>query len=318
MSYKASSFLSAEINSYIKFRENSGYKQSSFNRELNRFDKYLIEKSVQDDELTYELVNAFIYRKDGRSSSTMTNEWSVLKGFFNYLYEKGYRVPLLQNSDIPVKRRFFPHIYTTDEVSRYFEAADSYKSTKSWLPELQVPVIFRLLYCCGLRISECLSLKKKDIDFTYKAIILRETKFGNQRSVLMNEDIFSLLKKFADKRFYQLKSDDYIFQSRAGTKLTSYAIHKIHKVLLEMAGIPFLGGGKGPRVHDWRHTFAVCSLHSMLDSNISFDKAVQLLSEVMGHTNVLSTEYFLRETIEAFPETMNKLTEYLELYKYEN
>lgn len=315
--YKPSSFLANEIESFIAFKINVGYQRQSFYRELNRFDRFLNERSIQEGEITYELIDDFIHRKEGRSSSSMSNEWFVLKGFFNYLYDKGYKIPLLHNSDIPVKKNFTPHIYTAVEIERYFEAVDQYKSSKAWLLELQVPIIFRLLYCCGLRIGECLNLKKKDIDFKSKSIILRKTKLGNERQIFLNNDVTELLRKYANKIFYRLKDDDYIFKTRNGNKMTPYSVHKIHKQILRMANIPFLGDGKGPRIHDWRHTFAVTSLQMLLNLNISFNKAIILISETMGHKNVAATEYYLRLTTQRFPEVLQKLTEYLELQKYE-
>lgn len=102
--YKPSSFLANEIESFIAFKVNVGYQRQSFYRELNRFDRFLNERSIQAGEITYELIDDFIHRKEGRSSSSMSNEWFVLKGFFNYLYDKGYKIPLLHNSDIPVPK----------------------------------------------------------------------------------------------------------------------------------------------------------------------------------------------------------------------
>ena len=315
--YKPSSFLANEIESYIAFKINVGYQRYSFYRELYRFDRFLNERSIHSGEITYELIDDFIHRKEGRSSASLSNEWQVLKGFFNYLYDKGYKIPLLQNSEISVKRKFIPHIYTKDEIDRYFEAVDHYKSSKSWLPELQAPIIFRLLYCCGFRVGECIGIKKKDIDFKLKSIILRKTKLGNERQIFLNDDLTELLRNYANKIFYRLKEDDYIFRTRTGNKMTPYLVHKMHKQILEMANIPFLGNGQGPRVHDWRHTFAVTSLQMLLNLNISFNKAIILLSETLGHKNVTATEYYLRLTAQRFPEIIHNLTQYLELQKHE-
>ena len=63
----------------------------------------------------------------------------------------------------PPKNNFVPHIYTDDEIDRYFQAVDAYDFRQS-KNKIQLPVLFRLLYSCGLRVTETLMIRIKDVD----------------------------------------------------------------------------------------------------------------------------------------------------------
>jgi integrase len=84
--------------------------------------------------------------------------------------------------------------------------------------------------------------------------------------------------------------------------------------VLAEVGISHLGGGKGPRVHDLRHTFAVHSLIKMSREGIDLYYSLPVLSEYMGHKSLESTDTYVRLTSEMFPEVMedvNAVTAYV-------
>jgi integrase len=217
-----------------------------------------------------------------------------------YLSLKGYDVFLMH--DIYFKATDFqPHIYTDDEIRRYFEAVDSYSSGKSRMDVIQLPVLFRLLYCCGTRINETLGIRKRDVDLDSGIIRLLETKNNCERFVVLNPEMKALLSQFSDKCFYLLDNDDYIFSSVAGTRRDESGLYNIHRLILQRAGIPYLGGGHGPRVHDWRHTFAVRSFKQMLDLGLDMYVALPVLSTYLGHKTIYATERYIRLTMDLYP-----------------
>ena len=84
------------------------------------------------------------------------------KNFLRYLSLKGYDVYVVRDVRF-IPSNFKPHIYTKEETERYFKAVDNY-SDLNRKNAIQYPVLFRILYCCGTRISETLSIRKRDID----------------------------------------------------------------------------------------------------------------------------------------------------------
>ena len=102
-----------------------------------------------------------------------------------YLSLKGYDVFLMH--DVFFKATDFqPHIYTDDEILRYFSAVDSYSSGNSRMDAIQFPVLFRLLYCCGTRINETLGIRKRDVDLDNGIIRLLETKNDCERFIVLS------------------------------------------------------------------------------------------------------------------------------------
>lgn len=67
-----------------------------------------------------------------------------------------------------------------------------------------------------------------------------------------------------------------------------------------------LGGGHGPRVHDWRHTFAVRSFKQMIDRGLDMYVALPILSTYLGHKTIYATERYVRLTMEMYPDISEK------------
>jgi integrase len=109
------------------------------------------------------------------------------------------------------------------------------------------------------------------------------------------------MKQYADKTFYLLSDNDYIFRNMHGNYLSSDWINELHIKILGEAGIQYLGGGKGPRVHDWRHTFAVNSFKQMIDNKIDMYVSLPILSVYLGHKTIMATERYLRLTVSMYP-----------------
>ena len=218
---------------------------------------------------------------------------------------------------------FQPYIYNEDEISRYFHAVDTYESSWNRKNAIQFPVLFRLLYCCGTRINETLGIRKQDVDLEDGIIKLFETKNDCERYIVLNNELRELMQKYAEKCFYLLDDDQYIFTISNGKRLSGDTVYECHRLFLQKAGIPYLGGGRGPRLHDWRHTFSVRSFKQMIDSGLDMYVALPILSTYLGHKTIYATERYVRLTMSLYPyieerfkDKINKV--FGEAEKYEN
>lgn len=196
---------------------------------------------------------------------------------------------------------FQPHIYTDDEVQKYFAAVDAHYSVSNRKDALQYPVLFRIIYCCGTRINETLGIKKGDVDLEKGILKLNESKNNKQRYVVCGEDLRKLLNIYANRCFYLLNDDDYIFTNANGGRLDKKTVYENHRDFLRKAGIPYVGEGAGPRIHDWRHHMAVYSFKQMTDSGLDMYVALPILSAYLGHKTIFATEKYVRLTLRLFP-----------------
>jgi integrase len=155
------------------------------------------------------------------------------------------------------------------------------------------PLLFRLLYCCGLRISEALRLKISDVDFEKGALFIRESKFNQDRMIPMS---VSLAEMFAR---YQA-----LFNRNKAPK-----DYYLYRELLWKARISHGGKGKGPRIHDLRHAFCVHSLAKQVKDGVDLYVALPILSVYVGHNSVGATQRYVRLTAEAHPELIEKVSQ---------
>ena len=207
-------------------------------------------------------------------------------------------------------RDFCPHIYTRAELRAFFSAVDALP-VPSGFPRrsLEYALLFRLLYGAGLRISEALALKIADYDRSSGTFCVRQGKNRKDRLVPLaaglRERVETYLRDHPSGRDH-----DYVFASprHQGRPRSSNAIRRIFcEVLLPKAGIPLRRHGKGPRIHDLRHTFAVHRMENWFLNHEDVEAKLPVLAAYMGHTNIRDTYYYLRITQSFFPEIARRL-----------
>lgn len=318
---KFTSVFANEMNSYIDFKISSGYSEKSFCNHLRKFDHFCVSNKLTKLVLTRELATEWIKRNDNEATTTHYSRINGVKQFLIYLRCKGYDVFVTR--DICFKHtEFQPYIYSDDEVRRYFLAVDTFDSTRNKKSKIQYPILFRILYCCGTRINETLGIRKKDVDLGAGIIRLFETKNNCERYIVLGNDLASLMNQYANKCFYLLADNDYIFTNANGGRLDGKLVYEHHRLFLKKSGIPFRGNGEGPRIHDWRHRFAIYSFKQMIDAGNDMYVALPILSTYLGHKTIFATERYVRMTMNFFPYIENKLSDKISIIfgegEYEN
>ncbi len=298
--YEFSSAFAEEIRNYISDRTAAGYNQNGSRTYLIQFDRFCNEQRITEPVFTVNNASVWLEQRDTESHTTHYSRINASKHFLTYLNIKGYDVYAVR--DIKYKGTDFqPHIYTDDEVQKYFAAVDAHFSVSNRKDALQYPVLFRILYCCGTRINETLGIKKEDVDLEKGILKLNESKNNKLRYVVCGEDLRNLLNIYANRCFYLLNDDDYIFNNANGGRLDEKTVYENHRDFLRKAGIPYVGAGEGPRIHDWRHHMAVYSFKQMTDSGLDMYVALPILSAYLGHKTIFATEKYVRLTLQMFP-----------------
>ena len=96
----------------------------------------------------------------------------------------------------------------------------------------------------------------------------------------------------------------YFFVSPDGTNCRQGSVYNWFRKSLVISGIPHIGDHQGPRVHDFRHTFAVHSLVQMAKSGLDLYYSLPLLSTFLGHKSLDATEQYVRLTVEMYPDLL--------------
>jgi integrase/recombinase XerD len=158
---------------------------------------------------------------------------------------------------------FTPYIFSKDQLKSFFTACDSMKIHRQSPMKYILPVLYRMIYGCGLRVSEALGLKCEDVNLDEGYIIIREAKNGSDRILPISNSLKDVCVQYSKCYLSTLGSCNYFFPQENGNKYTSDTVYKWFRKILWKAGIPHGGKGMGPRVHDFRHSFSVHSLAEM-------------------------------------------------------
>jgi len=192
------------------------------------------------------------------------------------------------------KVRRVPHIYSRDEIASLVLAATRLPSFDSLLPKTYATLI-SLLAATGLRVSEALRLRVSDI--TADGLLIRKTKFQKTRLVPLHDTAVKGLARYLAQRQETRRGGDYVFVSDDGQPLVYWKVHSVFRALLKSAEIKS-SGGRWPRIHELRHTFAVRALESSPTSRQRIGQHMLALATYLGHVNINATYWYLQSTPE--------------------
>ena len=254
---------------------------SNYTFDINKLVKWMVLNNIKTSPINIEkeTLQEFIYNiakeLNPRSQSRII---SGLKGFFNYLIFEEYRATNpLDLIESPKIGRKLPDTLSIEEIDTIISIIDLSKPQGE-----RNRAIIEVLYGCGLRVSELISLKISDLFFDEGFI--KVTGKGNKQRFV---PIGSLTIKFIDIyrneiRVHQVikpNAQDSLFLNRRGNELTRSMIFHIVKELTEKAGIQ-----KNISPHTFRHSFATHLLENGAD--------LRAIQQMLGHESITTTEIY--------------------------
>jgi integrase/recombinase XerD len=196
------------------------------------------------------------------------------------------------------KTRRVPYIYSRGEIDSLVLAATRLPASGSLRPKTYAALI-SLLAATGLRISEALHLLVSDI--TPDGLLIRRTKFQKTRLVPLHDTAVTGLGHYLMHRQEARCGGDHVFVSKEGQPLVYWKVHGVFRTLLKSAGLkPY--GGRWPRIHELRHTFAVRALESSPTGRQRIGQHMLALATYLGHVNINATYWYLETTPELLRE----------------
>ena len=211
----------------------------------------------------------------------------------NSVGEQAYLLPLQLTKK---SGRHIPYIYSKEDLSKLFKEIDSLQpSLRAPTKHLVVSVIFRLIYCCGLRPVEARRLRREDVNLFDGTVNILESKGHKDRIVVLSEDMLELCRNY-DLRVEKIYPHrKYFFQSPSVRGAGMYSMEWIiptFRRFLQTAGISGYGEVR-PRLYDLRHTFATHRLYQWVKEGKDINACLAYLSGYMGHSNLESTAYYI-------------------------
>jgi integrase/recombinase XerD len=282
--------LMTRIDIWLATRRASGFTLEGYERHLHQFAEFAAARG--DDYVRAETAVAWASQK--ATPGQRVRHYQRVVQLARYLHAEDSRHEIPPNYHFPGKRqRPVPYIYTPDEARRLIEAAARLSPVGSSRPRT-VSTMLALLFATGLRISEALAIRMADV--TPDGLVIHKTKFGKTRLVPLHPSAQNGLEQYLHYRRAMAGEDDPVFVSLKGTRLSYGAFRKAWLAVLDRADLLPRSGGRRPRVHDIRHTFAVRALESAPDCRDRVDRHMLAVSTYLGHSCVADTYWYFQAT----------------------
>jgi len=294
------------VDEYVQEKRATGYRFDKGSRMLHRIVDIQEEIDHGAPRLSRELVERWIEKTPWESEANRSHRISVLRGLGVYMVRMGYDAVVVPQRLAPLKDyAYTPYIFSDRELGLVLGTVDRLCVTGiSTHSDLVFPLVFRILVGCGSRITETLRIEKKDVDVENGTISLLNTKNRKERIIPMAESLVERCREYVarSRSLHSFNSPRWFFPNKVGTPYHSATAYGLYRKALRLAGISHGGRGKGPRLHDLRHTFAVRILNKWVREGRNLTTALPYLAIYMGHEGLKASQHYLRLTAVMFPE----------------
>ncbi len=276
---------------YIKVEKRlSENSVEAYMRDLEQFAHFVLVKwDVPPRKVEREMVERYLewLYDEGREKSSQARMLSGIRSFFNYLLlNDEIQSSPAEDISAPKAGRTLPDVLTTDEIDRLITSieVDTVKGRRD-------RAIVEVLYSCGLRVSELITLRVSDLFFG-EGYIRVIGKGDKQRLVPISDLARERISLYLDERKAAKSNEEVLFLNNRGKQLTRVMIFTILRRAALRAGID-----KKISPHTLRHSFATHLLEG--------GAGIRQVQELLGHESILTTEIYthleaehLRSTVE--------------------
>jgi integrase/recombinase XerD len=297
------SMLFKELDRYLAIRRSLGFALCTDERILRRFVAFAEQEGA--GHISAGLFLRWQASFGKASKATWARRLGIVRLFAQWLHDLDAEHEVPPRALIPGRyRRARPYIYSDREIRRLVEAAAELPSING-IRALTCPALFGLIAVTGLRISEAIALDADDIDLESGLLTVRRGKLGKERVLPLSDSATAHLAAYAQERDRLLgRASKAFFVSDGGQRVTDCAARYNFAVVCQNTGLrsaqKFNRHGRGPRIHDLRHSFAVRTLIDWYRTGKDPAREMIRLTTWMGHANPAHTYWY----IEAVPELL--------------
>lgn len=292
-----------ELDRYLTIRRSLGYALRTDERILRRFVSF-----AQQQGESHVSTNLFLqWQATGAriARETWARRLGIVRLFAQWLHGLDPRHEVPPRRLIPVRqRRPRPYIYSEEQIRTIVEAAAALPSVNG-VRALTCSTLFGLIAVTGLRVSEAVGLAVDDVDLDAGVLTIQRGKLGKARLVPLAESTTAHLAAYATERDRLLAAPaQWFFVSDRGQRLTDCGARYNFAAVCQRIGLrqpqQYKRHGRGPRIHDLRHSFAVRTMLTWYRSGTDPGQEMIKLTTYLGHANPSNTYWY----IEAVPELL--------------
>ena len=282
---------------YLKFEKRySAYTIRSYHDDLVQFFSFLDTQysTLKLEEISTTFVRSWLasLKDEDVTSRTINRKISTLKSFFKFQLKQGR----IENSPMgniisPKISKRLPVFIKEKDLAVLTRSLNA--NTEDW-DGLNTKMLITVFYSTGMRLSELINLKERQVDFSRKQLKILG-KGNKERIVPAGAELLEMIREYMNekKRLFD-KTDDALLVNVKGKKLyAKYAYNLVKNILTEEVKTL---DKKSP--HVLRHTFAT----HLMNNGANLDA----VKELLGHASLSSTQVYTHNTIEKLKNVYKK------------
>ena len=297
--------LRSALERYLSMRQGLGYKYQHQARRLADFVSFMEARGATT--MTTKLAVEWATLPPGRHASWALRLTDV-RGFARHVANIDPQTEVPPTGILPGLKRAKPYVYSDAEIDALLTAALALPPADG-LRRWTYHCLFGLFAVTGMRLSEVIGLQCDNVDLGNGILTVRETKFGKSRLVPLHPTTCAVLLSYAERRDAHLGSrcSAYFFVAERGGRLLHQYVHRVFWRLSREIGLRKPGDHSGPRVHDFRHRFAIQTLLTWYREGTDVEQQLPVLSTYLGHACVRDTYWYLSACPELMQEAARRL-----------
>ena len=289
--YDFKSVFKDELNYFIKYKRSSGLKYENEIFRLKYIDNILYSLNLKTKKITKETFFKLIERNNMHGEN-YARQYGVTKDFCKFLISNGYKNIYYENKKFNVINNYKPVIFSDDEIIILFRTMDEYKNQcinkKYYKLYYSYSILFRLLYACGLRVSEVAKITTDNINFSENTINIIDSKRHISRLVVFSNSMKICLENYI--KLFNIENG-LLFKNSRNKMISCESIRRYYDKILKSCNF-----NNKSHVHDLRHCFCNEALNQMLEKGYDENVVIVYLYKYMGHKTIVETEYYLHFT----------------------
>jgi len=315
------SVLGPTIRHYLELKHALGKKYAGECAIFKHLDAFL---TAANTDLTVEAFIAWCRTREHLSSGVRRRWMQIVRNLCLYRRRTHPACFVPDSTQFPRRHQAVsPYVFTETEIIRLLGAAKQLRrNSRSPLRPENFRLALVVLYTMGLRRGELLRLTVGDYDPSGRTILIRESKFHKSRRLPLSSDaareVQALLSVRRRKQIPVSADSPLLWNNyRGATPYTGTGLGSTIRELFAATGIR-TPAGKSPRVHDFRHSFAVHALVRWYRAGGNVQAKLPLLATYMGHVSVVSTAYYLHFAEEVAAQASDRFAQRCALIISEN
>ena len=301
--------LRQAVEEYLAMRRALGFKLRLAGAGLDEFVCFAEQQGM--DHITADLALRWACLPTGAQPPQWANRLSWVRCFARYCSATDPRTQIPAQELLPHRYpRRAPHIYRDEEIGQLLQAARELPS-KTGLRPATYETYLGLLVVTGMRMNEAIHLDRGDVDLSRDILHIRRTKFGKSRDVPIHPSTHEALSRYRHlrDRTYPCPQTAAFLLSEQGNRLGEFSVRATFVKLSHQIGLRSPGDRRGPRLHDFRHRFAVTTLLGWYRHGIDVEQNLPKLATYLGHVHINDTYWYLTAVPELLQWASRRLEE---------